>query len=255
MRSPKLDAEHLLAHVLGCKRLDLYVRFDQPVEPAEVELYRELVRRRGQREPLAYLLGSWGFRGLDLACDARALIPRSETELLVERGLARIAEIATPSVLDLGTGTGAIALAIKHERPEAQVTAVDISPDALALARENAERLQLDVELLEGDLFAPVTGRSFDLVLTNPPYVGTREEVDPELANEPALAIYADSDGLAVIHRIVRDHPGGVLGVEIGSDQGAAVKQLLDAAGFERTGVEQDLNRRDRYVFGLRVSR
>ena len=252
VRSPRLDTEHLLAAVLSVSRLDLYLRFDQPVEPDEVDRFRELVRRRGQREPLAYLVGSWGFHGLDLACDPRALIPRPETELLVEQALAALAGSEAPAVLDVGTGSGAIALAVKAARADAQVTATDVSAPALALAAENAERLGLTIELLEGDLFAPVEGRRFDLVIANPPYVADHEEVDPETAFEPQDALFAGPDGLAVLRRIAEHAPAERLALEIGHAQAEAVSTLLAAAGFGDVQVERDLAGFDRVVVATR---
>ena len=252
VRSPRLDTEHLLAAVLEVSRLDLYLRFDQPVEPSEVDRFRELVRRRGQREPLAYLIGSWGFHGLELACDARALIPRPETELLVEHALAAIADAEAPSVLDVGTGSGAIALAVKAARADAQVTATDRSGDALALAGENAARLGLELELLAGDLFAPVAGRRFDLVIANPPYVAEGEQVDPETAFEPQGALFAGPDGLAILRPLVQGSPGGLIALEIGHAQASAVSGLLAAAGFGELRVERDLAGFDRVVLGCR---
>ena len=199
VRSPRLDAEYLLAHVLGIKRLELYLDHDRPLEPAEVDRLRELVRRRGRREPLAYVLGSWGFYGLELRCDPRALVPRPETEVLVEHCLHLLEGADAPRIVDVGTGTGAIALALATRLPAATVTAIDVSPDALALAAENAAANGLAdrVELLEGDLLAPVAGRRFDLVVSNPPYVAAEAEVDPEVDGyEPAaLAVYAGRPG------------------------------------------------------------
>ena len=252
VRSPRLDTEHLLAAVLSVSRLDLYLRFEQPVEPADVDRFRELVRRRGQREPLAYLVGFWGFHGLELACDGRALIPRPETELLVEHALAAIAGAEVPAVLDVGTGTGAIALAIKAARADARVTATDVSPDALALAAENAERLGLELELLAGDLLVPVAGRRFDLVVANPPYVAEGEEVDPETAFEPRGALFAGADGLALLRRLVPEAPADLIALEIGHAQAEAVAGLLAAAGFGELRVERDLAGFDRVVLGRR---
>ena len=144
--SPRLDAELILAHAFGMSRLELYTSFDRPLTEAELAIARPLVERRGRREPLAYILGEWGFRGLTLRTDARALVPRPETEIVVERALAAIQGLETPRVVDVGTGTGAIALAIADEHPGAALTATDVSPDALSLARENAERLGLEIE-------------------------------------------------------------------------------------------------------------
>ena len=160
--TPRVDAEWLVAHVLGTTRSGVYARLDD-----EVEL-DGLVERRAAREPLAYILGEWGFRRLTLKTDERALVPRPETETVVDRALALVRDVEAPRVLDIGTGTGAIALAVKDERPDAVVVAVDISRAALSLARENAERLGLDVELREGDESAAADG--WDLVVSNPPY-------------------------------------------------------------------------------------
>ena len=206
--SPRLDAEYLLAHVLAVDRLALYLDHDRPLEPAEVDRLRELVRRRGRREPLAYLLGSWSFYGLDLACDSRALVPRPETEVLVERCLALLAGVEAPRIVDVGTGTGAIALALASRLPAAAVSAIDVSPGALALAAENAAANDLAerVELLEGDLLAPVAGRELDLVASNPPYVAPGADVDPEVADyEPAVAVYAEDGGRAILERLASD--------------------------------------------------
>jgi release factor glutamine methyltransferase len=206
--SPKLDAEYLLAHVLGVPRLELYLDHDRALEPAQVDSLRELVRRRGRREPLAYVLGSWSFYGLELHCDARALVPRPETEILVERCLALLEGNAAPAIVDVGTGTGAIALALAARLPEASVTAIDLSPDALALAAENAalNGLADRVELLQGDLLAPVAGRRFDLIASNPPYVAEGEAVDSEVSDyEPALAVFADDAGRAILERLAAD--------------------------------------------------
>jgi release factor glutamine methyltransferase len=254
--SPRVDAEHLLAHALGLTRLDLYLQFDRPLEPAEVDALRELVRRRARREPLAYVLGAWGFRGLDLACDARALVPRPETEQLVELALAAIAEQAAPCVLDVGTGGGAIALAIAAERPDAVVVAVDSSPDALALAAANAERTGLRgrVELRAGDLLEPVAGARFALVVSNPPYVAEGAQVDPEVERfEPAAAVYGGPRGDEVVVRLVDGAPdvlaaGGTLALELGAGQAPAVAARLAAAGYHGSRVERDLAGVERFA-------
>ena len=257
VRSPRLDAEYLLAHVLGIKRLELYLDHDRPLEPAEVGLLRELVRRRGRREPLAYVLGSWSFYGLELRCDARALVPRPETEILVERCLALVANLDAPSVVDVGTGTGAIALALAARLPEASVTAIDISPGALALAAENAAANALEdrVELLEGDLLAPVAGRRFGLVVSNPPYVAAGDEVDPEVAGyEPAaLAVYAGDDGRAILDRLAADapaalSPGGHLAVELGDGQAPWFAERLTGLGYGDVEITRDLRGVERVV-------
>jgi release factor glutamine methyltransferase len=255
--SPKLDAEYLLADVLGIKRLDLYLDHDRPLEPAEVDRLRELVRRRGRREPLAYVLGSWSFFGLELRCDARALVPRPETEVLVEHCLTLLAGNGSPGVADIGTGTGAIALALAARLPGATVAAVDISSDALALAVENAEAngLAERVELLEGDLLAPLAGRRFDLIVSNPPYVATGDEVDPEVADfEPAaLAVYAGPDGRAILERLATGaqgvlNPGGRLAVELGGGQAPWFAARLAELGYADVAITRDLRGVERIV-------
>jgi release factor glutamine methyltransferase len=254
--SPKLDAEYLLAHVLGLRRLELYLDHDRPLEPAEVDRLRELVLRRGRREPLAYVLGSWSFYGLELHCDARALVPRPETEILVERCLALLNGVAAPSIADVGTGTGAIALALAARLPEATVTAIDLSPDALALAAENATLNGLGerVELLGGDLLAPVAGRRFDLLASNPPYVAIGAEVDPEVSGyEPALALYAEDAGRAILERLAADAPaaltpGGHLAVEVGEGQAPWFAERLTSLGYEEVEITHDLRGIERVV-------
>jgi release factor glutamine methyltransferase len=260
--SPKLDAEYLLAHVLDVQRLELYLDHDRELEPAEVDRLRELVRRRGKREPLAYVLGSWGFYGLELHCDGRALVPRPETEILVERCLALLTGTPEPSIVDVGTGTGAIALALAARLPEASVTAIDLSPDALALAGENAALNDLAerVELLEGDLLAPIAGRRFDLVASNPPYVAAGDAVDPEVADyEPALAVYAGDAGRAILERLAADVPavlraGGHLAVEVGDGQAPWLAERLAGLGYAEVEVTRDLRGVERVVTA-RVSR
>jgi release factor glutamine methyltransferase len=256
--SARLDADRMLAHALGLRRLDLYLDLDRPLEPAEVARFRELVRRRGRREPLAYVLGSWSFRGLELATDARALVPRPETEWLVERALARLPEIEAPRVLDVGTGSGAIAISIAVELPEAVVTAVDLSPDALALAGENAATHDVQITFLESDLLAAVAGATFDLVLANLPYVGEGQAVDAEVERfEPALAVFAADDGRALIERLLTSvggvlAPGGIVALELGDTQSAWALARLAELGFEDASAERDLAGLERLAFGRR---
>ena len=169
--TPRLDAELLLAHALDVRRSELYAQRDRPLEPSELDEARALVARRASREPLQYVLGEWGFRRLTLTVDRRALIPRPETEVVVERCLALLEGFEAPRVLDVGTGTGAIALAIADEHPGARVTGTDVSNDALALARENAARTSLTLELEPHDLFDGLPDGPWDLVVSNPPYV------------------------------------------------------------------------------------
>jgi release factor glutamine methyltransferase len=252
--SPRVDAEHLVAKALGVSRLDLYLQHDRELTEGELAHARELVRRRGTREPLAYVLGEWGFRRLTLATDRRALIPRPETEVVVERCLAHLAGIEEPEVLDVGVGSGAIALAIADEHPGARVRAIDASADALALAAENAERTGLQVDLVEHDLDAGLPGGPYDLVVSNPPYV-LPEEIDalePEVRDwEPRQALV----GRSVTERIARAAPavlrsGGWLVLEVADGRAAAAAEALTALGFQSVNRSPDLTERERVVEG-----
>ena len=238
--SPRLDAERLLAHALGLSRLDLYTQHDRPLTDGERDAARALVERRGRREPLAYVLGEWGFRTITLRTDPRALVPRPETELVVERGLALIADVDRPRVVDVGTGRGAIALAIKHERADAAVLATDNSTDALALARENAERLGLHVDFLETHLLDGVEG-PLGLVVSNPPYVLPGEELQPELEYEPRSALVDDGQTAALIDAARRVLDGWLV-LEVHEQRAAEVAAVCGGS------VTRDLAGRDRIV-------
>jgi release factor glutamine methyltransferase len=253
----RLDAELLLAHSLGRERIELYTDFDRPLTDAELDGFRSLVARRARREPVAYILGEWGFRRLTLAVDGRALIPRPETEIVVERCLARLRDVPAPRVLDVGTGTGAIALALADEHPGARVTAIDISAQALALARENAARTGLDVELLEHDLGVGLPGGPWDLIVSNPPYVEP-EELDtlmPDVRDfEPHLALVGRGATEAVARGAQSElASGGWLVLEVGDGQAPATAALLDELGYAEVVTTVDLTGRDRVVEGRRV--
>ena len=255
--TPRLDAELLLGKALGLERIELYMQHDRPLDQAELDRARELVARRARREPLQYILGEWGFRRLTLTVDRRALIPRPETETLVERALAAIAGVSAPRVLDVGTGTGAIALAIADEHPGATVTGIDISNDALALAAENVERTGLAVTLGPGDFRAGLPAGPWDLVVSNPPYVTERERtaLEPEVRDhEPELALYGE-DSYAVLvpaaERVLA--PGGLLAVEVGDDQAAPVVALFESGGLCEVTTTRDLAGRERVVEGRRA--
>jgi release factor glutamine methyltransferase len=242
VESPRVDAELLLAHVLGTTRSGVYAQLDRAVDGA----FERLLTRRETREPLAYVLGEWGFRRLILKTDARALVPRPETEIVVERALAAIATLAEPRVLDVGVGSGAIALALKDERPDAQVVGVDASPGALELARENAARLGLDVELRSGDI--DVAAEDWDLVVSNPPYVDGLEELPPELRYEPAHALV----GAGFHERIARVARTRFLVLEVGAGQARGVADALDACGYGSVTITRDLAGIERVVEGER---
>lgn len=259
LEKPRLDAEWLMAAVLQCKRLELYLQFDRPLTPELLDRLRPLVRRRAQREPLQYILGETDFGDLRLRIDRRALIPRPETEALVER-LVALPQDSTPRrILDLGTGSGAIALGLAQAWPEAEVTAVDASAEALALARENAKLNQLEtrVNFLEGSWFGPLPGQRFDLIVSNPPYL-TRsewEEAQPEVREyEPSVALVAEEDGLADLRQLMQAAPGhleakGVLALETGIDQHARLAEQAASTGFARWESAVDDTGRDRYFF------
>jgi release factor glutamine methyltransferase len=236
--TPRVDAEWLVAYLLETTRGGLAARLDDEVDGLE-----PLVARREAREPLAYILGEWGFRRLTLKTDARALVPRPETETLVDRALALAEGIERPRILDVGVGSGAIALALKDERPDAQVTGVDVSADALALARENAESLGLEVELRQGE-GAAVAGEGWDVVVANPPYVESLEEAQPELRWEPQVALL----GTGEHERLARAANARFVAFEVGDGQAADVAGMLRRLGCGEVAVTADLAGRDRVV-------
>ena len=257
----RLEAELLMAGQLGVDRLQLYLQHDRPLTSDEVDAYRELLRRRLAHEPVQYILGHGSFRELDLRLDRRALIPRPETEVLVGAVLEWAARegLESGSALDLGTGSGAIALSLLHEGPFDTVVATDISEAALELARENALRLGLDdrLELRHGPLWQSIGAHErFDAVVSNPPYVraGERTRLDPEVADwEPAEALFAGADGLEVIRPLVAgaaEHlrAGGLVALEVGHDQAIAVQHLLDEAGYRDPRIIEDYTGRERIV-------
>jgi release factor glutamine methyltransferase len=252
----RLDAELLLAHTLGRQRIDLYTDFDRPLENSELDGYRDLVARRARREPVAYILGEWGFRRLTLAVDARALIPRPETEIVVERALAHLHGHEAPRVLDVGTGSGAIALAIADEHSGARVTGIDVSGDALALARENAVQTGLDVELLERDVFRGLPEGPWELVVSNPPYVDPddRSTLQPEVRDwEPPEALFGREVGAAVARGAATElAEGGALVLEVGDGQADETAALLRSHGYTDVRATPDLTGRDRVVEGRR---
>jgi release factor glutamine methyltransferase len=263
IETARLDAELLLAFALGCDRLRLYLEFEKPVTAEERALFRALVRRRAEeRVPVAYLTGTREFWSLSLSVTPDVLIPRPDTETLVEAVLARRPEReATLSALDLGTGSGAIALALASERPGAQLTASDVSSAALAVARKNAEALGLAqrIRFVLGDGFAPVAGERFDVIVSNPPYVAEADAAGlaPELRHEPRLALFQPGAGTALLRRIASEAqshltPGGLLALELAPAQASDVTQCLARAGFSDVAEHRDLGGRVRAVSAIR---
>ena len=282
LATPRLDAELLVAHALGLPRLQLYVQFDRPLLPDELAAIRALIKRRQAGESVAYLVGKKEFWGLEFAIDARVLVPRPDTETLIEVARERLAGpvsaaepvagevgnpvgvpevVKTPSVADVGTGSGAIALTLAKLFPAAAVFAVDISPGALEVARGNAERLGLAVTFVEGDLGAPLVAQApFSLLVANLPYIPSGElaGLPAEVRVEPVLALDGGPDGLALVRRLVLEAPallvpGGVLALEIGAGQAPATAELLRAAGFSDVQTRRDLGGVERVVSGVKA--
>ena len=239
VETPRVDAEWLVAHLLGTTRSGVRARLDDEVTGLE-----PLLARRESREPLAYVLGEWGFHRLTLRTDARALVPRPETEIVVERALALIAGVESPRVVDVGTGSGAIALAIKQERPDATVVATDVSSDAVALARENATHLELEIETVVTDLLEGLDG-TFDLIVSNPPYVLPGETLPPELGYEPRAALIDEGQTLALI-AAAREVLDGWLVLECHEERAAEVARAC--AGYADVAITRDLAGRERVV-------
>jgi release factor glutamine methyltransferase len=258
IESPRLNIEHLLADALGKRRIDLYLEFDRTLSEGELAPLREKVRRRVEGEPLQYLLGSWDFFGRTFRTDQRALIPRPETETLVEIALKviRAQPCARNRLLDVGTGSGVLAITLALECPNLHVVGSDISPLALNLARENAERQgpERRIEWIESDLLGSVTG-PFDFLVANLPYIPTAElpKLAPEVQRDPQLALDGGADGLAVMRRLVRDAPkvlagGAFVILEVGFDQADRVTDLMIAQKFRDISVESDYQGVRRFV-------
>jgi release factor glutamine methyltransferase len=259
--SARLEAQLLLAHVLQCTRTQLYMSFDKPLAEPELAAFRELIRRRLAGEPVAYLLGEHEFWGLPFHVDPSVLVPRPDTETVIEVARALRADRAAPCrVLDLCTGSGAIAVSLAKELPASRVVATDISEAAVAIARRNAERNGIAdrVEVRLGDVWQPVGSERFDLICSNPPYIASAviPTLAAEVKREPRLALDGGADGLAFYDRIVaaaREHlePGGALVVEHGYDQADAVRARFEAAGFQRVTLVHDLGKNPRVTWGL----
>lgn len=257
----RLSVEHLLAHVLEIDRLGLYLAFDRPLEPSELDRFKPLLRRRARHEPLQYIVGRAAFRHLDLRADPRGLIPRPETEELVDLVLRRAVEQCadTLDLLDVGTGTGAIAIAARTEGRFGRVVATDVSAEALALAAQNATEHDAAVEFMEGSVYDPLgPGDRFDIIVSNPPYIsaGEMDGLEPQVRDwEPHAALHGGGpDGLDLIRAIVRGAPQrlrdeGTLLVEIGHLQGAAVSDMVrSTSGLGEPEIRLDLAGKDRFL-------
>jgi release factor glutamine methyltransferase len=262
---PRLNAELLAGHALGLPRMQLYLQFERLLPERELELIRPLIKRRSQREPLQHIIGSVEFAGVTLKTDPRALIPRPETEYLVELICSEYATQVPGRFVDLGTGSGALALALAQAWPEAKCWATDISEDALALTTENRDTLGLQdrVEVLKSDWFAVLPADTkFELIVANPPYLTAAEvaETQPEVKDhEPAVALSTAEDGMDALATIIAEAqdwltPGGLLAMETGIAQHAELVERLNAAGYADVQSRQDLTERDRFVFARRAN-
>jgi release factor glutamine methyltransferase len=255
--SRRLDAEILLCELLGCSRAGLVIRADEVISAEAALRYAASIERRRQGEPLAYLTGRREFWSLDLAVSPAVLIPRPDTELLVEWALQRLSGCVSPSLADLGTGSGAIALALASERPDARVVATDLSADALDQARRNGRQLGLaQVEFRRGDWLEALAGERFDLIVANPPYIAEADPHLPALRYEPRRALTAGVDGLDALRRIAADasaclKPGAALLLEHGADQGEAVRALLRERAYTGVETRRDLNGLERATIAI----
>lgn len=239
--SPRLDAEILLSHVLHKERIYLYAHYDEPMNPTELAAYRDMVKQRANRLSVAHILGMKSFMGLDFHVSTDVLIPRPETELLVENVVAMTDKNKSVSILDMGTGSGAILISLLHYLPQAVGTGVDISSDALQIARKNGQNLQVDtrVQWVESDLFSAVPHETFDWVVSNPPYLtaSDMQHLQPEVQYDPALALFGGTDGLDIYRRLAKESPNyvkkdGYIAVEIGAGQAADVITIFTQDGW-----------------------
>jgi release factor glutamine methyltransferase len=262
--SPRLQAELLLAHLLKLPRMQLYLNFERALSAAEVDIFRELIRRRSQREPLQYVIGSTSFCGLEIAVNRHVLIPRSETELLAERGWQFLTQLPAsnhqPSIaLDFGTGSGCVAIALAVRSPRAQISALEISAEALELSRQNVERHAMAerIHLICGDGLAVLPARSvFDLIISNPPYVPTAEieTLQPEVREyEPRGGLDGGTDGMDFFRRMAREagpflKPGGRLMLEFGDGQADAIRQIVERENWIVEAVQEDYTHRPRII-------
>jgi release factor glutamine methyltransferase len=257
VESPRLQAELLLAHRLSLPRMKLYLNFERTLTAEEADDYRELVKRRGQREPLQHITGSTSFCGFEIAVNRHALVPRPETEILAELGWAALALLPTATALDLGTGTGCIAIALAAKCPNAKIVASDISPDALALAKENAAKNSVQIEFIQGNGFAAVPrGMRFDLIISNPPYIASAEieTLEPEVKDfDPRTALDGGADGLDFYRMFAAQakpflKPGGRIMLEFGDGQAPAIREIFENEKWIVEAVKDDYSQRARIL-------
>ena len=263
VENPRLNMEHLLAKVLGCRRMQLYMDFDRPLEEEHLAPLRDLVKRRSKGEPLQHLLGTVEFAGREFLCDARALIPRPETEELVEKILAeyrREGALPPSDILDMGTGSGVIGLSLALAFPESRVVLADVSPEALALAQENAAKLGVASErltLVKSDLFSAMAGQRFDLIAANLPYIAAAEiaGLSADVQRDPVLALDGGVCGTELIERFLEELPqhlnlNAFVALEVGAGQTAALAEIMSRLPLRDVTAVNDLSRRDRFLFG-----
>ena len=259
VESPRLQTELLLAHLLKMPRMKMYLNFDRVLLPVEIDSLRELIKRRGQREPLQHIVGSTSFCGYEISVTRNALIPRPETELLAELGWKFLLERQTPTALDFGTGSGCIAIALAAKCPNAKITALDVSADALALAKQNALQNQAAerIEFLLGDGFAALAGKTqFDLLMSNPPYIASAEieTLDPEVKDfDPRGALDGGADGLDFYRRLAAEakpflKPDGKIMLEFGDGQADDIKKILDNEKWIVEALQDDYSQRARIL-------
>ena len=241
VENPRLDAEVLLSHILRKDRLYLYVNFDQPLEGAELAAFRAAVKKRAARLPVAYITGEKEFMGLDFQVTPAVLIPRPDTEILIEAALKTLGSADSPRILDIGTGSGAICISMLVNLPSAEAVTVDISPEAILVAKSNAERHGVSQRLTfcQGDLFNPVKGQVFSAILSNPPYIPEADilTLTPEVRQEPNLALAGGKDGLDFYRRIIQEGrnylaPNGFIAMEVGIGQARQVADLAEKSGY-----------------------
>lgn len=265
--SPRLQTELLLAHLLKMPRMRLYLSFERPLAEAEINSFRDLIKRRGQREPLQHIIGSTSFCGLEIKVNPQVLVPRPETELLAERGwtFLNARSLPRPAVLDIGVGSGCLAIALASKCPTAEVTAVDISPEALAVAQENAARhgVAERIRFLQGDCFGPLaTGSSFDLILSNPPYIPTAEiaTLQPEVRDyDPHTALDGGADGLDYGRRLAAEagrflNQQGRLMMEFGDGQAEPLRRVFEEQKWVVEATLEDYTHRARIIVVSRSS-